>query len=1122
MIPQPTLEFAASDEVAGFRLERLELYNWGTFHNHVWSLSPSGRNLLVTGDIGSGKSTLVDAITTLLVPPARLAYNKAAGADTRERSLRTYVLGYYKSERSDSGMTSKPVAFRDHNNFSVILGVFTNEGYSQTISLAQVFSCREPTGQPDRFYVIADKALTIGEHFANFGSELAGLKKKLKTHKASLYESFASYCAEFKRHFGISSDQALELFNQTVSMKSVGNLTCFVREHMLQEFDVRERISQLLKHYDDLHRAHKLVLTAKDQIAKLSEIVAGCDQQDEMNRNISAQRQNRDCLRHYFAARKNELLLHEQQALTGSLARLGETIADLKRKNSELQINRDDLKQQIATNGGDRIAHIRAKIVDKNREKENAVKKSDKYQNLAQYLELKAPGSIDQFRQNCDKIAQMRPQFTKIENDLQKAITDHEVEARDLNTRKTALEIEIDSLKRRRSNIPGAQIAIRASLCAAVGVGEQQLPFAGELIQVQSSEQAWEGAAERLLHNFALSLLVPEKHYARVSEWVDKTDLRGRLVYFRVKKETRPGAAELQPQSLVSKLELKADSEFYDWLAGELGQRFDYICCDSMEQFRREHQAISRNGQLKSGGQRHEKDDRHSIADRSRYVLGWSNEAKIKTLNTDLQTILADFSRENNILTTCKTDKARNLERRSAAEQLSIFESYSEIDWKTIAGEIADLEAEQKKLEAASDVLRQLSHTLKELETKMQRVSSSLEEAKAKQGRTEGELEKCREQLKDIETVLHEFSAEVMTTICATLDTIKNQVQGDTALTLRNIGEIEGKMRDYLQSRIDSESRRLKTVDEKIVSAMQNYKRDYPVETQEYDARAEASAEYRESLKKLREDSLPAFEERFKRLLNENTINEIANFHSQLNCECQKIKERIGKINESLAEIEYNKGRYIQLDGQSAPDADIRDFKQELKACTEDSLTGSEDEQYAENKFLLVKAIIERFRGREGLVESDQRWVRKVTDVRNWFVFAASERWLEDNSEYEHYTDSGGKSGGQKEKLAYTVLAASLAYQFGLERRTVKSRSFRFVVIDEAFGRGSDESTRYALDLFRKLNLQLLIVTPLQKIHVIEPFVESVGFVHSNNESESLLRNLTISEYRAEREARLS
>jgi uncharacterized protein YPO0396 len=148
--------------------------------------------------------------------------------------------------------------------------------------------------------------------------------------------------------------------------------------------------------------------------------------------------------------------------------------------------------------------------------------------------------------------------------------------------------------------------------------------------------------------------------------------------------------------------------------------------------------------------------------------------------------------------------------------------------------------------------------------------------------------------------------------------------------------------------------------------------------------------------------------------------------------------------------------------------------------------------------------------------------MKKVTDVRNWYVFAASERWKEDNSEYEHYTDSGGKSGGQKEKLAYTVLAASLAYQFGLETGLVKSRTFRFVVIDEAFGRGSDESTSYALKLFKQMNLQLLIVTPLQKIHVIDPFVEAVAFIHSDVNNESAVRNLTIEEYRKERENRLN
>jgi uncharacterized protein YPO0396 len=104
--------------------------------------------------------------------------------------------------------------------------------------------------------------------------------------------------------------------------------------------------------------------------------------------------------------------------------------------------------------------------------------------------------------------------------------------------------------------------------------------------------------------------------------------------------------------------------------------------------------------------------------------------------------------------------------------------------------------------------------------------------------------------------------------------------------------------------------------------------------------------------------------------------------------------------------------------------------------------------------------------------------------------------------------------------LAYTVLAASLAYQFGLEWRETRSRSFRFVLIDEAFGRGSDESTRYGMELFRRLSLQLLIVTPLQKIHVIEPYVSAVGFVHNDEGSRSMLRNLTIEEYRAERQAR--
>lgn len=51
----------------GFRLQRLEVRNWGTFHDKVHILDPAGQTALLIGENGSGKSTLVDALLTLLV-----------------------------------------------------------------------------------------------------------------------------------------------------------------------------------------------------------------------------------------------------------------------------------------------------------------------------------------------------------------------------------------------------------------------------------------------------------------------------------------------------------------------------------------------------------------------------------------------------------------------------------------------------------------------------------------------------------------------------------------------------------------------------------------------------------------------------------------------------------------------------------------------------------------------------------------------------------------------------------------------------------------------------------------------------------------------------------------------
>ena len=1122
MSGEPVADFA-DGALTGFRLQRMEVFNWGTFHDRVWSICPEGANSLLTGDIGSGKSTLVDAITTLLVPAQRITYNKAAGAEARERSLRSYVLGHYKSHRGEAETASRSVALRDHNSFSVILAQFRNEGFDLGVTLAQVFYFRDMQGQPERFYVVADEPLAITEHFAGFGSDLANLRKRLRQMPSvELYDTFPPYGGAFRRRFGIDSEQALELFNQTVSMKSVGNLTEFVRSHMLEAFPVAERIRALIDHFDDLNRAHEAVLKARRQIEALTPLVEDADAHAEVAAEVKTLRGCREALSPWFASLKRELLVKRLANLAQTLEKLDHRIVRLEQQRREQRVRRDELKQAIGDNGGDRLERIKSELERTRTERDDRQAQARRYRELAHGLELPAADDSAAFAANRQALETTLERNEARRETVQKEITEASVELHTLKTQHQDIDAELISLRQRRSNIPANMLAIRERLCEALSVGADSLPFVGELIQVRDDERDWEGAIERVLHNFGLSLLVPELEYANVADWVERTHLRGRLVYYRVRE---PGAAappNLRPDSLLRKLAIRPDSTYYGWLERELARRFDYVCCADLRQFRRETHALTRAGQIKAGGARHEKDDRHRIDDPSRYVLGWSNEAKIAALEQEASGLERRMQVVAGRISEGQSEQTALQDQRDRVSALAQFTDFRQVDWQPLAEAIDRLEAEYRSLKDQSDLLRTLEQQLMTVEQEQALTDEAIDTAAREHSKTEQKREEAEQQHSDCETLLEATPEAAQSEYFPRLAAMRDEALGEHTLTVEGCDPRERIMREWLTGRIDARSRRVTTLRERIIDRMRGFQTAWPLETREVDVSVDAADDYRGMLEQLQGDDLPRFEARFKELLNENTIREVAAFQSQLNRQREAIRERIETINRSLHAIEYNRGRYIKLLAEATPDVDVRDFQQELRACTEGAITGSEDEQYSEAKFLQVKTIIERFRGREGTTDADQRWTRKVTDVRNWFAFSASERWREDDQEYEHYTDSGGKSGGQKEKLAYTVLAASLAYQFGLEWGEERSRSFRFVVIDEAFGRGSDDSARYGLELFRRLNLQLLVVTPLQKIHIIEPFVASVGYVHVNDTSESLLRNLTIEEYRAEKAARLA
>ena len=699
--------------------------NWGTFHKHVWGLDAAGRNALLTGDIGSGKSTLVDALAALLVPRAN--FNKAAGAATGERSIETYFFGRYKAERGEPGLSAKPVSLRGTDSYSVLLARFFNEALAQEVTLAQVFWAKATHGPPARLFVLADKALSIREHFAGFGADINNLRKRLrKLEQVELFETFPPYGSAYRHRFGIESEQAMDLFHQTISMKSVGNLTEFVREHMLEPSPVDERIRALIGHYQDLDRSHEMVLKARYQIGFLGPLVADCDQREAVEAEGEALRACRDALRPWFAGKKRALLEKRLTHLQAELDKLAHRIESAEEARGRQMANRDAIRQSVAEHGGDRIEGIKREIEERKALQEERQTRAARYDERAARVGLPRAADAATFLANQREIQAHRASADAEQAEAQNALTELSVELRQLQDQYDDLDAELKSLYQRRSNIPRHILELRSEMCGSIGVSEAELPFSGELLQVRQEERAWEGAVERLLHNFGLSLLVRDEHYGRVADWVDRTQLGGRLVYFRVLHARAADHSALHAASLVRKIAIKPESGFYAWLDAELAARFNYACCDTLDQFRREPQAVTRAGQIKGRGERHEKDDRHRIDDRSRFILGWSNNEKIQALLRDQKNIEARRAPLMARISKLEQRRDAGQKRQVQFAELAAFENFRELDWRPILSEIERLESERRQLEEGSDILRTLQRQLAAVDTALRETEESL------------------------------------------------------------------------------------------------------------------------------------------------------------------------------------------------------------------------------------------------------------------------------------------------------------------------------------------------------------------------------------------------------------
>ncbi len=1101
---QPTMEFATDNACTGFRLDSLQVFNWGTFHGRIWTIEPRGRTALLTGANGSGKSTLVDAILTLLVPNVKRGYNLASGADTRkERDERSYVLGAYGKFRGEEAATSQTRHLRDKaKDYSVILGSFHSEGSARRVVLAHVFYFQN--GELRKFFVVSPHEMSIADHFRDF-SDIRSLRQRLRAEGAQVFDVFSAYSKHFRRDFGLRSEKALDLFNQTVSIKVIGDLNGFVRAHMLEPGDPRNYIARLKRHFDDLTRTYEAIQKAKDQVEKLRPIDEDGKRYTKLGEQITRVEKTLQAVPGVFARREAGLLQAATRVASGEIGAASKRqeaaeselngLRDAER-DLDISISRDEIGRQIQ----DLENEIR-----RTEEERNRLRKAwESYRVPAAELGMGQPENADQFFRQRNEAQKSRDEAEAELQSLTPRRDEAKLAIRLLDDEIKESDTELESLRKRTSQIPFRHLDLRRRLLEDLDLGEDELPFIGELVQVRPEASAWEAAAERLLHGFALRLLVPERHYHRVNAYVDRTHLGGRLVYGRVpEKSPVRGVRDDEPDRLYNKLEVRPGTPWTDWLSEEIVRQYNHVCCD-VERFRDERRAVTQNGLVKQSGALHEKDDRRSLGDRRHYILGWDNREKLRLIEADIERLRGERSELAAQLNQLEARQTQGRRRIQLLDQILRFTDFREIDKAGASSRIELLRQQKARLEESSDHLQQLRTERESVREAIGRTEKLVKEAEKKVTLLEQRLEDYGRRLRRCSETLGMYREEELATHG---DRIEPLMAG--SIDLDNVVERRDEVREALSRDLQNRGERRSVLGMKTIRAMQRFKSDYPQETMEIDASIEALSEYQRSLATLQQDDLPRHEKRFGELLSKKLMEDVSFFEEALFRQEDVIREKIEALNSSLQVIDYTPSSYIQLLTSASADAEVQEFKHLLRGIFADN-TG--DETANEASFQRIRDLIRRF-------DTEERWTNKVTDVRNWVDFSISERYRESDEEKNYITNSDGLSGGQKAKLAYTILAAAIAYQFGLDYGQTRSQSFRFVVIDEAFSKIDDDNARYAMELFRKLDLQLLVVSPLGATRVVEDYIGACHFIANNEDgSYSQVRNLTIDEYHTEKE----
>lgn len=1062
-------------------LSQIFLHNWHRFSHHRIDVQDS---LYFAGHNGSGKSSVLDAIQTVLIAnQSRVRFNSS----TQERSQRT--LDSYVRGKIGEGRWLRP-----GNTVAYIALEFTDSISTKQTTVGVCIETGEGKSTERTFFIINDALDT--DLFLQDGRPLPRreLRQSLRNRrKARTFDQVLEYQTELLNSLGGLNERFFDLFIRALTFEPMRNIREFVERWLLEEHPLDVETLQRV-----VERLEQLGVSAREVAEKIYRLETVEQHRSEAHRwqsrhaeytlltvllHAEAAHQRVADLERQHADTQQQLTMRQdelastQAALEGARQALLDVQVQL--RQSDVVQRQADLERQmrVATQEADAIRAYWSRLLADLKGELTALAPVLLLDGSTSPLDADEAAALQQLQATVATLTTTTPPDDTLAAQVdatvaaldsaaernQQALYGLKTQLQTYHDRATELEQRLAQLRRGQKPYPPAVERLRDLLEAIVG---ERPPLLCDLLEV--SDEHWQNAVEAMLGPRRFHIIVPPRNFPAALRELDRARAAERLYdvgLIDLERAAQEGS-RAQPGSLAEQVQTRADllRPYINTVLGNI------ICCARVDDLRTYRRAITADVVLYSEwtvrALRPESFTPRYIGRRATQSQIAETQRELDDITSQITTLEPQVKSLDTLLKLLKQGSrgCSNLRQRLDApldehplrQQIAAWQA--EIAALDLSG-VAELEREAQRLKALVarevDRERHLNQQIGRLENSLQSLAEQQLEAERERIERERAADAERTRLPEAVPAAEHLFAE-------------RTAQADLPDAIRNA---ETTTQNF-NTRMQNELMRLTEA-----ATAYNFSYQFVALPQNLD-----ETRYREELDRLQATELPRYKEQIEQAQREAEEELREHVLHRLREHILLARQELDRINDALSRLQFRGERYRF---KAQPADEVREY---YDLINDAQLLGTAGALFKSDFYATHKAIFDRFYDlltRAPRTDKEREEQRRLTDYRSYLSYDIDVTHT-DGTTSRLSRIMGQTSGGETQTPFYVTIAASFAQLYHINERRQRS-TIRLVAFDEAFSKMDQDRIGATLELLQSFGLQIITATPLERCEYLVP-----------------------------------